>query len=208
MLIKRSPNGIDLPYSSEITPRAVFESRRSFIRQLAVGSIAGGALLEMAGREAFAQSGQKLAAKPNTSFVVMDKQTPFKDASTYNNYYEFGTDKSDPARNAGTLKTRPWEIAIGGEVGKPMTIGIEQRESASTGIDNKNRQVAGLQVLRNGDRHGVGRAVAPDRGHSGAGRLDPLAILRIAEGHVLVGGSKGHLAGIGHPIDHGGSDGD
>ena len=102
MLIKRSPNGIDLPYSSEITPRAVFESRRAFIRQLAVGSIAGGALLEMASREAFAQSGQKLAAKPNPSFVVMDKQTAFKDASTYNNYYEFGTDKADPARNAGS----------------------------------------------------------------------------------------------------------
>ena len=55
MLIKRRPNGIDLPFASEITPRAMFESRRSFIKQLAVGSIAGGALLEMAGREAFAQ---------------------------------------------------------------------------------------------------------------------------------------------------------
>jgi sulfoxide reductase catalytic subunit YedY len=125
MLIKRSPNGIDLPYSSEITPRAVFESRRAFIRQLAVGSIAGGALLEMASREAFAQSGQKLAAKPNPSFVVMDKQTAFKDASTYNNYYEFGTDKADPARNAGSLKTRPWTLAIEGEVKKPMTLDID-----------------------------------------------------------------------------------
>ena len=125
MLIKRSPNGIDLPYSSEITPRAVFESRRAFIRQMAVGSIAGGALLEMATREAFAQTGQKLAAKPNPAFVVMDKQTPFKDASTYNNYYEFGTDKADPAHNAGTLKPRPWTLAIEGEVKKPMTLDLD-----------------------------------------------------------------------------------
>ena len=125
MLIKRSPNGIDLPYSSEITPRAVFESRRAFIRQMAVGSIAGGSLLEMVNREAFAQSGQKLAARPNPAFVVMDKQTPFKDASTYNNYYEFGTDKADPAHNAGTLKPRPWTLAIEGEVKKPMTLDLD-----------------------------------------------------------------------------------
>ena len=125
MLIKRSPNGIDLPYSSEITPRAVFESRRAFIRQMAVGSIAGGSLLEMVNREAFAQSGQKLAAKPNPAFVVMDKQTAFKDASTYNNYYEFGTDKADPAHNAGTLKPRPWTLAIEGEVKKPMTLDLD-----------------------------------------------------------------------------------
>jgi len=125
MLIKRSPNGIDLPYSSEITPRELFESRRHFIRQLAVGSIAGGALLEMAAREAFAQTGQKLTAKPNAGYVVMDKPTAFKDASTYNNFYEFGTDKSDPARNAGTLKTRPWTVAIEGEVKKPMMLDID-----------------------------------------------------------------------------------
>jgi methionine sulfoxide reductase catalytic subunit len=125
MLIKRSPNGIDLPYSSEITPRELFESRRRFIRQLAVGSIAGSALLDMVSREAFAQTGQKLAAKPNSDYVVMDKPSAYKDATTYNNYYEFGTDKSDPARNAGTLKTRPWTVAIEGEVKKPMTLDID-----------------------------------------------------------------------------------
>jgi sulfoxide reductase catalytic subunit YedY len=125
MLIKRPPNGIDLPFPSEITPREVFEARRDFIRRLALGSIAGGALWEMAAREAFAQSGQKLPAKPNPSYVVMDKTTPYKDATSYNNFYEFGTDKSDPARNAGSLKTRPWTIAIEGEVKKPMTIDID-----------------------------------------------------------------------------------
>jgi methionine sulfoxide reductase catalytic subunit len=126
MLIKRNPNGADEPLSSEITPREVFESRRSFIKQLAVGSLASGTLAEMMAREAFAQTGaQKLAAKANPSYVVMDKPTAYKDATTYNNFYEFGTDKADPARYAGTLKPRPWTVAIEGEIGKPMMLDLD-----------------------------------------------------------------------------------
>ncbi len=126
MLIKPRPNGIDIPFASEITPRDVFESRRTFIRQLAIGSIAGGALAQMAAREAFAQSAAtKLGAKPNPAYVVMEKTTSYKDATSYNNFYEFGTDKADPAQYAGTLKTRPWTVAIEGEVKKPVTLDID-----------------------------------------------------------------------------------
>ena len=126
MLIKRSPNGIELPYSSEITPRAVFESRRSFIKQVALGSVSSAALLEMASREAFAQGiNPKLAAKLNPAYSALEKQTAYKDATTYNNFYEFGTDKSDPAQNAGTLRTRPWTVSIEGEVKKPMTLDLD-----------------------------------------------------------------------------------
>ena len=126
MLIKRSPNGIDLPFSSEITPRHVFEARRDFIRQIAAGTIASGALIDMLTREAFAQgTSQKLAAKLNPSYSALDKQTPRKDATSYNNFYEFGTDKSDPDEDAGTLRTRPWTVAIEGEVKKPMTLDID-----------------------------------------------------------------------------------
>jgi sulfoxide reductase catalytic subunit YedY len=127
MLIKRSPNGIDIPFASEITPRDIFESRRTFIKQIAAGSIAGGVLLEMVSREAFAQSvtAQKLAAKANPSYVVMDKTTAYKDATTYNNFYEFGTDKADPARYGDTLKTRPWTVSVEGEVKKPLTLDID-----------------------------------------------------------------------------------
>lgn len=127
MVIKRNPNGIDIPFASEITPRAVFESRRSFIKQLGVGAIAGGALVEMMAREAFAQSAsrQRLASRVNTAYVVMDKPTSFEDATTYNNFYEFGTDKSDPSRHADSLTTRPWTVAIEGEVSKPMTLDID-----------------------------------------------------------------------------------
>lgn len=128
MLIKRNPNGIDIPFASEITPRTVFESRRAFIQKIAAGSIAGGALLEMATREAFAATSttaQKLAAKANPAYVVLDKPTSYKDATTYNNFYEFGTDKESPARYASKMQTRPWTLAIEGEVRKPMTLDID-----------------------------------------------------------------------------------
>ncbi len=127
MPLYRRPNGIDLPFASEITPQEIFESRRSFIKQIAVGAVGAGSLLELTTGDAFAQagSGQKLAAKANLAYVVTDKATPYKDATTYNNFYEFGTEKSDPAENAGSLKTRPWTIAIEGEVKKPMTLDID-----------------------------------------------------------------------------------
>jgi sulfoxide reductase catalytic subunit YedY len=127
MLIKRRPDGIDLPTASEITPRAIFESRRSFIQQMALGAIAGGALMELASSKAYAQTAnlQKLPARPNSSYVVMDKQTSYQDVTTYNNFYEFGTDKSEPARNAHTLQTHPWQISIEGEVKKPFTLDLD-----------------------------------------------------------------------------------
>lgn len=127
MLVKRKHNGIDLPFPSEITPRAVFESRRDFIRQLAVGSIAGSALYEMANREVFAQfsSNQKLIGVANPAYALMEKKTAYKDATSYNNFYEFGTDKTDPAVHAGSLKPRPWTVTIEGEIKKPMTLDLD-----------------------------------------------------------------------------------
>jgi len=57
--------------------------------------------------------------------LVMEKVTPYKDASSYNNFYEFGTDKSDPAANAGTLKTTPWTVEVEGLVEKPGKFSLE-----------------------------------------------------------------------------------
>ncbi|RYY96862.1 MAG: protein-methionine-sulfoxide reductase catalytic subunit MsrP, partial [Comamonadaceae bacterium] len=56
---------------------------------------------------------------------TMEKLTDYKDASSYNNFYEFGTDKGDPVKNAHTLKTRPWTVQVEGLVNKPGTFGIE-----------------------------------------------------------------------------------
>ena len=127
MLIKVNPSDSQPILSSEITPRAIFESRRDFIRQLALGSIASTALIEMAHREVFAQSpsAQKLSAISNPTYALGEKKTAYKDATTYNNFYEFGTDKADPALNASTLKTKPWSIAIEGEVKKQITLDLD-----------------------------------------------------------------------------------
>jgi sulfoxide reductase catalytic subunit YedY len=125
MLIK-SPKSSEIVLASDITPQAVYESRRAFIAKMAAGAVAGGALWEMANREAFAQpASQKLAAKRNPAYAILETATPFKDATTYNNFYEFGLDKDEPAQNAGRMKTRPWTVQIEGEVKKPMTLDID-----------------------------------------------------------------------------------
>jgi methionine sulfoxide reductase catalytic subunit len=104
---------------SEITPRHVYENRRRVLR--AAGALAMGGLMGASG-EAFAIATspdaklRKLAATTNPKFVAQDKVTPYKDITTYNNFYEFGTDKSDPAQNAGTLRPHPWRVSVEGEV--------------------------------------------------------------------------------------------
>ncbi len=108
---------------SEITPRAVYEARRQMLRALAV-SAAAGSLGPWATRDALAAAGPKLNARPS-QWSVLDKSTPLKDASSYNNFYEFGTDKSDPAANAGRLRVRPWTVVIEGACAKPGTFGID-----------------------------------------------------------------------------------
>ena len=127
MLFKRNPNGIDLPFPSEITPQAVYEGRRQFITRMAATAAVGSGVWEMANREAFAQGApaQKLAALANVALSTDEKQTPFKDVAGYNNFYEFGLDKGDPAQNAHTLRTRPWTVRIEGEVNKPLTLDID-----------------------------------------------------------------------------------
>ena len=124
--------GFQHPYSSEITPKAVYEDRRQMLKRMA-GGAAGVAIAAWAGRQAMAQQVTrpgKLAALASTKSAVagavtMEKLTDYKDASTYNNFYEFGTDKADPARNAHTLKTSPWTVEVEGLVKKPGKYGIE-----------------------------------------------------------------------------------
>jgi sulfoxide reductase catalytic subunit YedY len=131
MLIRTRDDGFIHPLSSEITPRALYEERRDFMKLMATG-VAGGALASWAGREAFAQAARpgKLAPLKAVKSTVdgaatMEKLTEYKDASSYNNFYEFGTDKADPAKNAHTLKTTPWTVEISGLVNKPGKFGIE-----------------------------------------------------------------------------------
>src|SRR5215208_4228986 len=120
MLIQTRRDGFIHPVSSEITPRGVYQSRRDMLKLLASG-VAGTALASWASREALSQVQRpgKLAALPATKSAVpgaltMEKVTEFKDATSYNNFYEFGTDKSDPVKNAHTLRTSPWTVEVEG----------------------------------------------------------------------------------------------
>ena len=121
--------GDDIP-RSEITPRAVFEGRRRILQ--AAGAAAAGGLLGIASPRAFAEyrspdpHAQPLAASTNPRFVVPDKVTPFNDITTYNNFYEFGTGKGDPARNVGTLRPRPWRVSVEGAVRYPKVYDIDE----------------------------------------------------------------------------------
>jgi methionine sulfoxide reductase catalytic subunit len=134
MLIKTRTHGFNEPLPSEITKQAFYEDRRRALKAMALSGVGGG-FATWASRDAFAASawgqppGKLKALGGNASkvdaAVTMEKVTPYKDASTYNNFYEFGTDKADPAVNAHTLKTSPWSVEIEGLVKKPGRITIE-----------------------------------------------------------------------------------
>ncbi len=127
MLIQRHSSGFVHPVASEITPLAAYQSRREMMRLMATG-VAGAALAGWADREALAQPGQALpgvnaslahATSAVSGAMSMEKFTSYKDASTYNNFYEFGTDKADPAKYASAMPTSPWAVEIEGLVNKP-----------------------------------------------------------------------------------------
>ena len=135
MLIKTNSDGFSHPNTSQITSPSVYEGRRDLIKLMASG-VAGAALTSWASREAHAQTSGatprpgKLAALPSVKSALpgaltMEKLTEYKDASSYNNFYEFGTDKSDPAKNAHTLKISPWTVEIEGLVKKPGRYTLE-----------------------------------------------------------------------------------
>jgi sulfoxide reductase catalytic subunit YedY len=110
MLIRKPA---DLRYSN-VTPQPLYVNRRRFL----AGSIALGAFGALAGTARSA----KLEDVKKTSYNVGDeKVTPLDAITHYNNYYEFGTDKEDPAKNAQNFRTSPWTLKVEGEVAKPLT---------------------------------------------------------------------------------------
>lgn len=115
MLIKKNHNfGLT---ENEVTPEHLFHSRRKFIQQ---GALIGGALL--AG-EASAKASRYTEAQQ--TYKLDEKLTSFGDITQYNNFYELGTDKTDPAKYASALKTDPWSIEISGECAKPGKLSLE-----------------------------------------------------------------------------------
>jgi sulfoxide reductase catalytic subunit YedY len=116
--------------SSEITPQIAYAQRRDWLKQMAAGA-AGLSMAAWASRDAFAQAPSEAVVRPGklaqlTGAVsrvsganTMEKITTYADASSYNNFYEFGTDKSDPAKYAHTLQIKPWTVEVEGLVKKP-----------------------------------------------------------------------------------------
>jgi methionine sulfoxide reductase catalytic subunit len=126
MLIKRI-DPLDVR-SSEITPAGLYVRRRDFL--VGGAAAAAGLAVTLAGCKSEASSGDgasgpALSGVRKGPFATDEAKTSFKDITTYNNFYELGTDKSDPATNAGKLRTRPWTVAFEGEIAKPQTIDID-----------------------------------------------------------------------------------
>ena len=117
--------GFNHAVASEITPQRAYLNRRQLMQTLAAGTAA----MALHANAQTARPGKRAALPATRSAVAaaltMDKPTSYADASSYNNFYEFGTDKADPARAAGTLKPRPWTVAVEGEVKRPGNYDIE-----------------------------------------------------------------------------------
>src|SRR4051794_4274535 len=125
MLIKRPS---DIP-SSEITDRKLYLNRREFIR--ATTATAAAVATGVLGTEAFVQAaspaphGRKLENIKKSPLSADEKANTWDQITTYNNYYEFGTDKDSPSMMARNLKTEPWTVAVDGECNKKATWNLD-----------------------------------------------------------------------------------
>ena len=118
--------GFQHPVPSDITPRHVYDSRRAWLQRAALAGV-GTALGPWAARDALAQGPALAGVRSSVAgAVTMEKPTSRQDVTSYNNYYEFGTDKADPAQHAHTLKTSPWTVTVEGEVKKARSFGLEE----------------------------------------------------------------------------------
>ena len=124
MLIKTAPG---IP-SSEITDKKLYLNRREFIQAAGIATVGLGALAAAGSAEAAnpAPHGRKLEnVKPSPLSVTDEKPNTWEQITTYNNFYEFGTDKESPSLYAKTLKTEPWRVSVEGEVAKPGNWNLE-----------------------------------------------------------------------------------
>ena len=128
MLIKRSS---DIRFASdikpsEITSKEVYQARRHFLQGGAALAVGGGlGLASLLATQKASHAASKFSTLIKSPFSTDETQTPYKDVTTYNNFYEFGTTKSSPAGMSKKFKPRPWGIEVTGEVEKPLTLGIE-----------------------------------------------------------------------------------
>src|SRR6266849_5944390 len=125
MLIRKAP---DLTYA-DVTPKSVYLDRRKFLRAMGVvgaTAVAGKGLFDLALPPQTAFAPMQFTGLVKSPFSTTEKQNSLNDVSHYNNFYEFGTDKSDPAKNAQNFKTLPWNISVEGDVAKPRKFTMDE----------------------------------------------------------------------------------
>ncbi len=125
MLIRKAP---DLTYA-DITPKSLYLDRRKFLRAMGIvgaTAVAGKGLLDLALPPQTAFAATQFTGLIKSPFSTTEKQNSLNDVSHYNNFYEFGTDKSDPAKNAQNFKTSPWTVSVEGDVAKPRKFMLDE----------------------------------------------------------------------------------
>ena len=125
MLIRKAP---DLTYA-DVTLRSVYLDRRKFLRAMGIvgaTAVAGKGLLELASPSQTAMAATKLTGIAKSPFSTTEKQNTFEDVTHYNNFYEFGTDKGDPAKKSKNFNTSSWSVSVEGEVKKPRKFTMDE----------------------------------------------------------------------------------
>jgi sulfoxide reductase catalytic subunit YedY len=125
MLTRKAP---ELTYA-DITPKSVYLDRRKFLRTMGIvgaAAAAGKGLFDLAWPSQTALAATKLAGLAKSPFSTTEKQNTFEDVTHYNNFYEFGTDKGDPAKNSKNFNTSPWSVSVEGEVKKPRKFSMDE----------------------------------------------------------------------------------
>jgi len=114
--------------SSEITPKSTYLNRRSFLAGAAIAgaaAVTGIAFRNLTDPALTAQANAKIDGVQKSPFSTTEKETPYKDVTNYNNFYEFSTDKYEPAGLAKNFKTRPWTVTIDGQVKKKQVLDVD-----------------------------------------------------------------------------------
>jgi sulfoxide reductase catalytic subunit YedY len=136
--------------SSEITPERIYRSRREFMRTASAGVVGAAAGVWWAGRDPVTgQAAQAALTAKKSAFTTDPKVDPlntYEQITNYNNYYEFGTDKSDPAKYAQKLTVKPWTVKVDGLVTKPGNYGVQDQS-----ISMSSKSVSGT-VVSSADR--------------------------------------------------------
>ncbi len=111
------------PKSFEITPHSVYMNRRRFLQASAVAI--GATVMPWSMTKAHAALPNKIGGIVKSKYSTDEKQNTYDEVTGYNNFYEFGTGKSDPVDNSSHFKPKPWQIEVGGLCNKPGTLGLE-----------------------------------------------------------------------------------